>query len=225
MKLFLLFFMTSAWARSAIRLFTRLGVAGFFLLETLNSSFFYLPLANELLMLAHLREGKGWMWWALAVSMSAAGSVAGVALVDLPARKAGEKGLERFVSARRIEQLKRRLKSRAGWVVLLVSMLPPPFPFRPLMLTASALQTPRRVIWPAVFAGRLVRFAVEAALLIHFGRSLVGYMESDAFEYVLYVFGAVALIGTALTAYKWLGRGGETAKASGKNKRKDARKG
>lgn len=206
MRIFFLF-IAASWGRSAIRFFTGLGALGFFLLEALDSSFLYLPLANELLMLSHARGGKGFAVWALYVSMSALGSVAGAMLVDWPTRKAGEKGLERFVAAERVERLKRRLKERAGWAILLAGMLPPPFPFRPLMLTASALQTPRRVMWPAVFAGRLVRFSVEAALIVHFGRSLFRYMESDAFEYVLYGFGALAVAGTALMAYKWIGGG------------------
>lgn len=216
----LLLLIAGTSARSVIRFFTRMGAAGFFLLEALDSSFFYLPLANELLMLSHLGEQKSWGVWALYSSMSALGSVAGTLMVDLPARKAGEKGLERFVSAGRVERMKKMLRERAGWVLLVWGMLPPPFPFRPLVLTAAALQTPRRVMLPAVFAGRLVRFSAEAALLLYFGRRLVGYMESDAFEYVLYGFGAVAVAGTAFTAYKWLG-GGAGAQTSRRAKRKE----
>lgn len=195
----------SSWAKSAVGFFVRLGAPGFFLLEALNSSFFYLPLANELLMLSFVREERGTAAWALFVTMSALGSAAGALLIDLPTRKAGEKGLERFVAAERVKRLKKRLKERAGWALLLASTLPPPFPHRPLVLTASALQTPRRVMLPAIFAGRLVRFAAEAALVLHFGHRLVRYMESDAFDYVLYTLGAAAVAGTAFTLYKWAG--------------------
>ena len=198
-------FIASSWARSAVRFFARLGPPGFFLLETLNSSYFYLPLANEVLMLTFAREERGAGLWALCALMAAAGSAAGTLLLDLPMRRAGEEGLARFVRTETVKRLKARLKERAGWALFLMSMLPPPFPHRPLVLTASALQTPRRVMLAAVFCGRLVRFGAEAALVVYFGRRLVRYIESDAFEYVLYALGAAAVAGTALTLYKWVG--------------------
>lgn len=217
MKTILLATIAGLSVRSIIGFFVRLGALGFFLLEALDSSFFYVPLANELLMLAHLREDEGALMWALFVLMSATGSATGSMLVDWPMRKAGEKGLEKFIKPARVKKIKARLKERAGWVLFVVGMFPPPFPFRPFVLTASALQTPRKVMLPAIFFGRLLRFGAEALLIFHFGRGLVKYMESDAFAYALYGFGAVAVAGTALTLYKWLGG---SSKEKGKKKTK-----
>ncbi|HEX5707039.1 MAG TPA: VTT domain-containing protein [Pyrinomonadaceae bacterium] len=206
-----LLFIAGTWAQSAIEFFGRMGALGFFMLEALNSSFLYLPLANELLMLSQVRAGRGGAVWALYVLMAAAGSAAGVALVDPLMRKAGEKGLERFVKPARVRQLKAKLKDKTGRVVFFVSLLPPPFPFRPVMLTASALQSPRRKMLLGVFCGRLVRFTVEAALAVYFGRKLLKYLQSDAFEYLLYAFTAVAVAGSALMLWKWLGSGRASA--------------
>ncbi|HYN83733.1 MAG TPA: VTT domain-containing protein [Pyrinomonadaceae bacterium] len=209
-------FIAGGWAQSAIEVFGRMGALGFFVLEALNSSFLYLPLANELLMLSFVRSERGGPWsWALYVLMAAAGSAAGVALVDPLMRGAGEKGLARFVKPERTKKLKAKLKDKTGRVVFFVSLLPPPFPFRPVMLTAAALQSPRRQMLLGVFCGRLVRFSAEAVLVVYFGRKLIKYLQSDAFEYVLYAFTAVAVAGSALLIWKWVGGSRPKRKAKG----------
>jgi membrane protein YqaA with SNARE-associated domain len=135
---FLIFLFAFSWTRAIIRSFHHLGVFGPFLLEALDSSFLYMPLANELLLVTLItRDGAGWMWIVYA-AMSALGSLAGVLLVDSLMRKAGKKGLEKFVRPKRVEWLKVRLEQRAGWVVVIASVMPPPFPFRAVVLTASA---------------------------------------------------------------------------------------
>ena len=48
---------TSSWARSLINFLLKLGLFGPFLLEAFDSSFFYMPLANELLLFALIHGG------------------------------------------------------------------------------------------------------------------------------------------------------------------------
>lgn len=193
----------SSWTRSVISFFRGLGILGPFLLETLDSSFFYLPLANELLLLALItRDESGWLWIVYAL-MAALGSVAGTFLVDLLMRKAGEKGLEKFVKAERAKWLKERLKNGSRWFVFVSSAMPPPFPFRMVILAASALQSPRKELLISVFAGRFLRFSVEALLIVFFGRRLLSYLNSDILEYVMYALLAAGVVGSALTFYKW----------------------
>jgi membrane protein YqaA with SNARE-associated domain len=198
-----------------------LGVFGPFLLETFDSSFFYVPLANELLLFMLIHGGEGepssWMWAAYAVS-GAAGTVAGVALLDLVMRRVGAGGVERVVGRRKFEKLKRQVESHTGRVVFAASALPPPFPFRFTMMTASALQCDRARMFAAVFLGRTLRFAAEALLILYFGRRFLDFMNSDAFNYVVYGLTLVALAGSAVTVYKlfWSGR---RQKAEGKSKK------
>ena len=188
-----------------------LGPFGPFLLETCDSSFFYVPLANELLLFALIHgrgEGSGWMWVVYALS-GAAGTVAGVALLDLVMRRVGSGGVERLVGRRRFGKLKAKVERNTGWVVFIASALPPPFPFRFTMMTASALQCDRARMFAAVFAGRSVRFMAEALLILYFGRRFLDFMNSDAFNYVVYALTLVAVAGSAVTIYRmfWSGRG------------------
>ena len=62
MRTHLTLLLASTWARSLIAFLVRAGVFGPFLLEALDSSFFYVPLANELLLFALIHEGKGPGW-------------------------------------------------------------------------------------------------------------------------------------------------------------------
>ena len=205
-------FAAASWARSLIAFFVRLGVFGPFLLEALDSSFFYIPLANELLLFALIHGGgetARWMWVAYALA-GAAGTVAGVALLDLVLRRAGASGVERVVGRRRFGKLKRKLERNTGRVVFVASMLPPPFPFRFTMMTASALECDRARMFAAVFAGRAVRFAAEALLILYFGRRFLDFMDSDAFSYVVYALTLVAVLGSAFTIYRLFAPGGKS---------------
>jgi membrane protein YqaA with SNARE-associated domain len=196
----------SSWARSLVGFFVTLGVFGPFLLEAFDSSFFYVPLANELLLFMLIHgggEASRWMWAAYAVS-GAAGTVAGVALLDLLMRRVGAGGVERLVGRAKFGKLKGKLERNTGWVVFVASALPPPFPFRFTMMTASALQCARGRMFVSVFLGRALRFAAEALLILYFGRRFLDFMNSDAFNYVVYGLTLVALAGSAVTIYRLL---------------------
>jgi membrane protein DedA with SNARE-associated domain len=127
-------------------------------------------------------------------------------MIDLPIRKAGEKGLERFLRQRRIEQLKRKMENKAGVTVFLATLIPPPFPFTPAVMTASALQVPRRKLLGAVFLGRLLRFGVEGVLALYFGRQLISYINSDALAYLVYALLATAIVASTWSLMRWLKR-------------------
>jgi membrane protein YqaA with SNARE-associated domain len=206
----------SSWARSLIGFFLKLGLFGPFLLEAFDSSFFYVPLANELLLFALIHGGgetSSWLWAVYAL-MGAAGTVAGVFLLDLVMRRVGAGGVERLVGRKRFGKLKSRVERNTGRVVFVASALPPPFPFRFTMMTASALQCDRARMLIAVFAGRSVRFMAEALLILYFGRRFLDFMNSDAFNYVVYALTLVAVAGSAVTIYRMLrsGRGKEVGR-------------
>jgi membrane protein YqaA with SNARE-associated domain len=187
-----------------LRFFRRLGVFGIFLFSLLDSSFLVLPFGNDLLLIGLTsadRSGLSWIGYVLA---AAGGSVLGVFLVDLPTRKAGEKGLQRFVSSPKVDQLKKRIENKAGITVFMATVLPPPFPFTPVIMTSSALQYPRAKLFGVVFGGRLLRYTVEAILALYFGRKLIRYIDSDMFSYVVYGLIALGVITSILSILKWL---------------------
>lgn len=189
-----------------LRFFLRLGIFGLFLLSALDSSFLVLPLGNDLLLIALVNRDRSSLIWIAYVLVSAIGSIVGVFVIDVIMRKAGEKGLERFLSERKIEKFKRKIENKAGISVFVATVLPPPFPFTPVVMTASALQSPREKLVAAVFCGRLVRCTTEAILALYFGRKLIGYLNSDVVTYAVYGLIALAVVLSTLSLITWLRR-------------------
>jgi membrane protein YqaA with SNARE-associated domain len=175
-------------------------------MSALDSSFLVLPFGNDLLLIALVSSNREGPTWILYVFASAIGSVIGVFVIDLLMRKAGEKGLERFLSQKRIERLKSRIENKAFVTVFLATLIPPPFPFTPAVMTASALQCPKAKLLAAVFVGRLLRFGAEAILALYFGRQVIAFIDSDVVTYVVYALIAVAIVASTLSLMRWLKR-------------------
>lgn len=189
-----------------LRFFFRLGIFGLFLLSALDSSFLVLPFGNDLLLIALVSRNRESLIWIAYVLVSAIGSLAGVFIIDLIMRKAGEKGLERFFSQKKIEKFKTKIENKAGISVFVATVLPPPFPFTPVVMTASALQVPQGRLFSAVFFGRLVRCTTEAVLALYFGRKLIAYLNSDIVTYAVYGLIALAAVLSTLSLITWLRR-------------------
>jgi membrane protein YqaA with SNARE-associated domain len=138
------------------------------------------------------------------VVASVIGSLVGVFVIDILMRKTGEKGLERFVSSRKLDRMKQKLQNKAGLTVFVATLLPPPFPFTPVIMTASALQCSRAVIMAAVGVGRLIRFSLEATLAMYFGRRVIAVLNSPIVSFLVYGLILLAIIGSVLSLIKWL---------------------
>ena len=189
-----------------LRFFFRLGIFGLFLLSALDSSFLVLPFSNDLLLIALVSSGRSSLIWIAYVLTSALGSMVGVWFVDVIMRKAGEKGLEHFINPKKIERFKNKIENKAGISVFVATVLPPPFPFTPVVMTASALQIPRRKLFATVFVGRLLRFTIEALLALYFGRKLIRFLRSDVVTYVVYGLIALGIVLSTLSLITWLRR-------------------
>jgi len=189
-----------------LRIFMRMGLFGLFLMSALDSSFLVLPFGNDLLLIALVSSNRDSLMWIVYVIVSAIGSLVGVFIIDLLMRKAGESGLERFVSKKRIDKLKAKLENKGGITVFVATLIPPPFPFTPVVMTASALQSPRGKLLIAVFLGRLLRFGIEAVLALYFGRQVLAFMNSDVVTYIVYGLIGIGVILSTLSLLRWLKR-------------------
>ena len=192
--------------RAVLRFFRRLGIFGLFLLSALDSSFLVLPFGNDLLLIALTSSRRDSLIWIVYVVVSAIGSVVGVWVVDGLMRKAGEKGLERFISEERVQQPKSKIENKAFITVFLATLMPPPFPFTPAVMTASALQLPRKKLFGAVFVGRLLRFGIEAVLALYFGRQLIAYINSDVLTYIVYALIVIGAVASTFSLIRWFKR-------------------
>src|ERR1051325_6045727 len=158
-----------------------LGILGLVLVGILDSSFLVLPMGNDILLIA--LSARHHTRIPLYVLASAIGSVTGVLLLDLVSRKGGEKGLEKMIKPRQLEQLKRKIESRAAIAIVGASLAPPPFPFSAVMVAASALQYPRSRLLTVVFAARALRFLLVGLIAIWQGKRVLRIIEAPSFQW------------------------------------------
>lgn len=179
-----------------------LGGGGLFILGVLDSSFLFLPLGNDLLITAlTIRQHER---LPLYVALASVGSCTGVFLLDLVARKGGEVGLQKIMSKRRFEFLKRKMSHNASIPLALVCIAPPPFPFTPVVATASAFNYPRWRLLAIILAGRIVRFTAVGLLAIKFGHAILRLAKTNVFIGVMIAIIVISIVGSALSVLKWV---------------------
>lgn len=172
---------------------------GALLLGALDSSVvFFMPFGIDALViyLAARDERLFWLYPLLAT----AGSLAGAAVTFWIGYKAGEAGLHRFAPVRRLERLRQRVRTGGAVALAVPALLPPPFPLTPFILTCGALQVSRRIFFPTFALMRLARFSAGAALARIYGRGVLRVMESEAFQFAIAGFIAMAVAGTIASA-------------------------
>lgn len=189
-----------------------LGAAGLILLGILDSSFLILPFGNDLMMVALTsRHPRSMLLYAGAATL---GSTLGCLLLDLVARKGGEVGLRKLLSGRQLKMVTQKVRTRAGWVLSVASLLPPPFPFSAFVAGAAAFGYPRAKLLGVVAACRLLRFLTLGWLARHFGRRFLEFEKSPLFEWLIAAIVLISVAGTALSLYSWVRRSRAAASAT-----------
>ena len=159
-----------------------------------STLFFSLPFgidAAVIILAARLER----LWWIVPL-LATTGSVAGAALTFWMGVKIGEQGLNRYVPPKRLKQFRSRISRRGAIALAVLVLIPPPFPFTLFVLAAGALKVKAKTFFVTLTAFRLVRFGLEAALAIIFGRRIVAWLDSDRFHDVVLV---VIVLAVALT--------------------------
>jgi membrane protein YqaA with SNARE-associated domain len=173
-----------------------LGGFGLLILSTLDASPLFFPLGNDLMMVAlTAREHKHMPYYAV---MAAIGSVLGCLTVDLPSRKGGEKGFEKVVSPKRFSRIKKRAGKNAAWALIVACLMPPPFPFTPIIAGAAAFQYPRKKLLGVVFIARLVRFTIIGVLAILFSHRIIELARSRVVQNSVLV---LIVVSVGISAY------------------------
>jgi membrane protein YqaA with SNARE-associated domain len=192
----------SNFFRPLFAFFVHTGYFGPLLLGVLDSSFLFLPFGNDILVVILVaRHHQGLPFYVLA---AATGSTIGVIFLDLVARKLGEEGIKRMAGEKRFETLRKKVGSRAGWAVVLASLVPPPFPFTMVIATASALKYPRLRLFLLNWIARAVRFTIIGFLALEFGRQVISVANSAAFRYTIIGFVILCLIGSGFSIWNWI---------------------
>ncbi len=157
------------FSASLVAVLKPLGFWGAGVLALLDSS--TIPVPMDLII-------SGYVWadprhFYLYSIMAAIGSSIGGLLPFFLGRAGGELFLLKRVDRQRFEQLRDRFEKQEFFAVFVPSMLPPPTPWKLFVFGAGVFEMHLRDFLAAVFLGRLVRFTVEALLVIRYGPQIV----------------------------------------------------
>lgn len=178
----------------------RAGGLGILTLSTFDSSPLIVPVGNDILLLALCARYRERAFYYIA--MATLGSVVGCFATDWLSRKSQD-SLKKVLPGERAGYLRTQVEKRAGWTLLLASILPPPFPFTVFVAGAAALRYPRKKLLSAVAIGRFARFAIEGALAVRYGRWIIRQAESPSLEHIVIALIAISIGGSVYSVYRW----------------------
>jgi membrane protein YqaA with SNARE-associated domain len=140
-----------------------------------------------ILLAAHRPE-----WWAYYAFVTWVGEVLGGYLTYRLAEKGGEQTLQKKVGKQRAEFVYRGFEKFGSITVLAGSILPPPFPFTTVLLTAGVMHYPRKKFLSALVTGRAVRFFTVAWLGRTYGQQMIGFFSRN-YRLLVYILIAMAV--------------------------------
>ena len=129
----------------------------------------------------------------LYVLMASAGSALGSLVLYAVGYFGGEKVLRKRIPAERFAKIHAAFEGNEFWALMLPAMLPPPTPFKLIVLAASAFEMRLPHFLAAIFAGRCVRFLILALLTIKFGPEFVHLAGEVIHEHAGWVLAVVII--------------------------------
>jgi membrane protein YqaA with SNARE-associated domain len=157
------------------------------------------PFGNDLLVLALCARHHDRVLYYIA--MATAGSLIGSLITDWITRKSVSR-LKNGKSRKSLDYIRMHVEKRAAWTLVVASVLPPPFPFTAIVAAAAAFGYPRIKLLSFVGLGRLLRFVIEAALAIHYGRWIIRQARSPLLDHVMIALIVISICATAFSIYQ-----------------------
>lgn len=184
--------------------FLSLGGIGLLLLGMLDSSILFLPLGNDLLVVALSAQHHDRVPYY--VLLAAIGSTLGTLFTWWLSRRGGKEGLEHSISPRRIAYIERKVNQNGSAALAIASLMPPPFPFTPFVMVAGALNYSVRKLLLVVGLSRAARFAILAGLAMWFGKRILNMASQPAVQIAVLSLVAVSIAGSAYSIWRWVKR-------------------
>jgi membrane protein YqaA with SNARE-associated domain len=180
----------SEWIKHAL---VPLGPWGMLALAAVDGSFLGLPLDPIFVYYVYTDRSR----FLLYVLLGAAGSALGSIVLYIVGYTGGEVLLRKRLSPQRFEKIHASFERHEFWALMFPAMLPPPTPFKIVVLAAAAFEMNFAHFLLAIFAGRFLRFLIEAILTLYFGPGIVtltGSLFAHHFLWILAGIGAVVAL-------------------------------
>ncbi len=146
-----------------------LGPWGMLALAAVDGSFLGMPLDAIFVYYVYTDRSR----FLLYVLLGAVGSTLGSIVIYIIGYTGGEVLLRKRLSPARFEKIHESFDRHEFWALMFPAMLPPPAPFKIFVLAAAAFEMSLGHFLLAIFAGRFLRFLIEALLTLRFGPQIV----------------------------------------------------
>ena len=190
-----------------------LGPWGMLAFAAVDGSFLGMPL--DAIFIGYVYHDRS--RFLLYVFLGALGSALGSIVIYVIGYTGGEVLLRKRLSPERFEKIHASFDKHEFWALMFPAMLPPPTPFKAFVLAAAAFEMNFGHFLLAIFAGRFVRFLIEALLTLRFGPGLAAVTGKLFSEHFLLVLATVGEILAAVLIWRMVKRRSKAKKnAAGK---------
>jgi membrane protein YqaA with SNARE-associated domain len=187
-----------------VHLLAVLDIWGVLVIATVDAVIPVIPLDVVVATYVYKDPGRFWLY----ALMGAVGSAAGSLVIYWIGRKGGEPLLLKKITHERLEELRDRYESWGFVFVAFNAILPPPAPMKLIILAAGAFEMHVRVLFGALFVGRMIRFSILSFLVIKYGPTVVNRFGTALKEHpiitIAVMIGVPLLIFLAFRARKRL---------------------
>lgn len=131
----------------------------------------------------------------LYVFLASAGGALGSTVIYAIGYAGGEVLLRKRLSPEKFEKIHASFEKHEFWALMFPAMLPPPTPFKIVVLAAGGFEMNFGHFLLAIFAGRFIRFLIEALVTLWFGPGIVSIAGNlFAHHYVSLLVGAAVVV-------------------------------
>jgi membrane protein YqaA with SNARE-associated domain len=185
-----------------------LGPLGLFIIALLDASFLSFPQVNDALILVLSAKHPALM--PAYAGLTTLGSLVGSIVLFGMGRRGGNAFLRRRFRPSHVDRAYRVYERWGVFAILVPALLPPPTPFKLLVLLSGAAGMHPAAFVTAVTLGRGVRYFGQGLLAVEFGDEAAAWLSTHGTELVLVVLG-VSLVAALVWFLRRRASGGEEA--------------
>ncbi len=195
-----------------------LGPWGMLAFAAIDGSFLGMPL--DAIFVGYVYNDRA--RFLLYVFLASAGGALGSIVIYAIGYAGGEVLLRKRLPPEKFEKIHASFEKHEFWALMFPAMLPPPTPFKIVVLAAAGFEMNFAHFLLAIFAGRFVRFLIEALLTLWFGPGIVS-ITGNLFAH--HFAGILVGVGVALVAWLVWRRSRQRKTAEDKNATSDSHTG
>ncbi len=155
-----------------------------------------IPVPMELIMAGYVWNDRRHFY--LYTLLAAIGAALGGLVPFFLGRAGGEIFLLRRIDRAKYEQMLHRFEKQEFLAMLVPSLLPPPTPWKAFVFAAGVFEMPMWNFLLAVFLGRVIRFTIEAILVIRYGPQIAGATTDLVKQHMRGMLVALCVLGAGL---------------------------